>query len=127
MNGGNIVSSDAAVRVASSSSDNYKDVSASFTMNGGEIDAAWDGVFVQQSNAAWDKLSFTMNGGTIESDLNPVRLYGPAPSSYVNGAECVDIKLNGGTLEYTGTEAREWLVDGILRIGGGANFLATPV
>ena len=119
MNGGKIVSSDGAVRVASSSADTYKDVSASFTMNGGEIEAAWDGVFVQQSNPAWDVLNVTINNGTIKSALNPVRFYGPVATSYVNGEDCVDIALNGGTLSYTGTEAREWLVDGILRLGGG--------
>lgn len=126
MNGGKIISSDGAVRVASSSSDTYKDISASFTMNGGEIEAAWDGIFVQQSNAAWDVLNVTINNGTIKSDLNPVRFYGPAATSYVNGEDCVDIALNGGTLTYTGAEAREWLVDGILRIGGGVtadNFI----
>ena len=120
MGGGKIVSSDGAVRVASSSSDIYSDVSASFTMNGGEIDAAWDGVFVQQSNAAWDVLSFTINGGTIKSGLNPVRFYGPAATSYVNGEDCVDIALNGGTLTYTGEdETLVWLIDEILRLGGG--------
>lgn len=119
MNGGKIISSDGAVRVASSSSDTYKNVSASFTMNGGEIEAAWDGVFVQQSNAAWDVLNVTINDGTIKSGLNPIRFYGPAATSYVNGEDCVDIELNGGTLNYTGTEAQEWLIDGILRLGGG--------
>ncbi len=119
MNGGKIVSSDGAVRVASSSADKYSNISASFTMNDGEIEAAWDGVFVQQSNAAWDVLNVTINGGTIKSGLNPIRFYGPAATSYVNGEDCVDITLNGGTLTYTGTETREWLVDGILRIGGG--------
>lgn len=121
MNGGKVVSSDGAVRVASSSSDTYKNISASFTMNGGEIEADWDGVFVQQSNAAWDVLNVTINNGTIKSGLNPIRFYGPAATSYVNGEECVDIELNGGTLTYTGTETREWVVDGILRIGGGVS------
>ncbi len=120
MNGGAIVSSDGAVRVASSSYDEYKKVSASFVMNDGTIDAAWDGVFIQQSNAAYDVLSFTMNGGTINSDLNPVRVYGPAPTSYVNGQNCMKITLAGGELNYTGTEAYEWVIDGILRVGGGS-------
>ena len=122
MNGGNVVSSDGAVRVASSSSDTYADVSASFVMNGGKIDAAWDGVFIQQSNAAYDVLNFTINGGTIESDLNPVRVYGPAPTSYVNGQECMSINFNGGTMTYTGTETREWVIDGVLRVGGGSSI-----
>ncbi len=120
MDGGKIVSSDGAVRVASSSADSHSNVSASFTMNSGEIEAAWDGVFVQQSNAAWDVLNVTINGGTIKSDLNPVRFYGPTATSYVNGEDCVDIALNGGTLTYTGTdETLVWLVDDILRLGGG--------
>ena len=119
MNGGKIVSSDGAVRVASSSADSYNNIVASFTMNGGEIDADWDGVFVQQSNAAWDVLKVTINGGTIKSDLNPIRFYGPAATSYVNGEDCVNIALNGGTLTYTGEKAQEWLVDKILRLGGG--------
>ena len=119
MNGGKIVSSDGAVRVASSSADSYNNIVASFTMNGGEIDADWDGVFVQQSNAAWDVLKVTINDGTIKSDLNPIRFYGPAATSYVNGEDCVNIALNGGTLTYTGEKAQEWLVDKILRLGGG--------
>jgi len=119
MNGGSIVSSDGGVRVASSSADSYANISASFVMNGGSIDAAWDGIFVQQSNGAWDVLGVTINGGTVASDLNPIRFYGPAASSYVNGEDCVDIALNGGTLTYTGTEPREWLVEGIIRLGGG--------
>ena len=119
MNGGKILTSDGGVRVASSSYDSYSNISASFVMNGGLIDAAWDGIFVQQSNGAWDVLSVTINGGTVLSDLNPIRFYGPAATSYVNGNDCVDIALNGGTLTYTGTEQRVWLVEGIIRLGGG--------
>ena len=122
MNGGKIISSDGAVRVASSSADQYKDVSASFTMNGGIIDADWDGIFVQQSNATWDDLKVTINNGTIKSDLNPLRIYGPAATGYVNTPNCISISLNNNaTLSYTGTEAREnWLIDGKIRYGGGA-------
>ena len=122
MNGGKLVSSDGAVRVASSSADNYANVSASFEMNGGEIDAAWDGVFIQQSNTAYDVLNFTINNGTIKGGLNPVRVYGPAPTSYVNGQECMSINFNGGTMTYTGTETREWVIDGVLRVGGGSSI-----
>ena len=120
MNGGNVISSDGAVRVASSSSDAHKNVSASFEMNGGYIDAAWDGVFIQQSNGVYDDLSFTMNGGTIESDLNPIRVYGPAPTGYVNDKNCMSITLADGTMTYTGTETYTWVIDGILRVGGGS-------
>ena len=119
MNGGKIDSSDGAVRVASSSADAHKNVSATFIMNGGEIDADWDGVFIQQSDSIYDMLTFTMNGGTIKSDLNPVRVYGPAPTSYVDKADCMNITFNGGTCTYTGSETYEWLVDGIVRLGGG--------
>lgn len=121
MNGGSIVSSDGGVRVASSSAEGHKNVSASFEMNGGSIDAAWDGVFIQQSDAIYDDLSFVMNGGTIESDLNPVRVYGPAPTGYVNDSNCMSITLAGGTMTYTGTEAQTWVIDGILRVGGGSS------
>lgn len=122
MNGGQIISSDGAVRVASSSSPTYSNVSASFVMKGGYIDAVWDGVFIQQSDAAYDVLNFTINGGTVESDLNPVRVYGPAATSYVNGQDCMDIAFNGGTMEYTGTEVNTWIIEGILRAGGGSSI-----
>ena len=122
MNGGQILSSDGAVRVASSSSSTYSNVSASFVMNGGYIDAVWDGVFIQQSDAAYDVLNFTINGGTVESDLNPVRVYGPAATSYVNGQDCMDIAFNGGTMEYTGTKVYTWIIEGILRAGGGSSI-----
>ena len=122
MNGGKIVSSDGAVRVASSSAAEHTGVSASFVMNDGFIDAAWDGVFVQQSDAIYDVLSFTMNGGTIESDLNPVRVYGPAATGYVNGQNCMSINFNGGTMTYTSTKAQDWAIDGILCVGGGSSL-----
>ncbi len=122
MNGGTILSSDGAVRVASSSSDAHKMVSASFVLNDGRISAAWDGVFIQQSDVIYDDLSFTMNGGVIESALNPVRVYGPAPTSYVNGQNCMSITLAGGTMTYTGAEAQTWVIEGILRVGGGSSI-----
>lgn len=122
MNGGKVISSDGAVRVASSSSSTYSNVSASFVMNGGYIDAVWDGVFIQQSDAAYDVLNFTINGGRVESDLNPVRVYGPAATSYVNGQDCMDIAFNGGVMKYTGTEEYTWIIEGILRAGGGSSI-----
>jgi len=121
MNGGNIVSSDGGVRVASSSAAAHKKVAASFVMEGGKIDAAWDGVFIQQSDAVYDDLSFTITGGTIESDLNPVRVYGPEATDHVNDSDCMAINLQGGTMTYTGTAAQEWLIEGILRVGGGSS------
>ena len=122
MNGGKLVSSDGAVRVASSSAAGHKDVAASFVMDGGEIEAAWDGVFVQQSDAIYDVLNFTINKGTIKSGLNPVRVYGPAATDYVNGQNCMNLNFNGGTMTYTGEKAQEWVIDGILRVGGGSSM-----
>ncbi len=120
MTGGNILSSDGGVRIASTSHEGYANVAASFVMNGGKIDAAWDGVFIQQSNSVYDMLSFTMNGGTIESDLNPIRVYGPAPTEYVAGKNSINIALNGGTCTYTSEEARDgWVIPNVLRVGGG--------
>ena len=122
MNGGAIISTDGGVRVASSSAVGHKAVSATFVMNGGLIDADWDGVFVQQSDAIYDDLSLTINNGTIKSDLNPIRVYGPAPTGYVNGQNCMDVTLNGGTFTYTGTSAQTWAIEGVIRVGGGSTI-----
>lgn len=122
INGGELISSDAAVRVASTSAPGYKNVSTSFVMNGGRIDAAWDGVFVQQSDAVYDALNVTFNGGKVESDLNPVRVYGPIAKSYVNEQDCMNITFNGGEMEYTGSEPRTWIIEGVLRAGNEMTF-----
>ena len=122
MAGGELISSDGAVRVASSSSSNYKDVSASFVMNGGRIDAAWDGIFVQQSDAVYDALNVTINGGKVESDYAPVRVYGPAPTGYVNKEDCMNIALNGGEMKYTGSDSKTWIIEGVLLAGGGSSY-----
>jgi hypothetical protein len=122
MNGGTIVSSDGGVRIASSSYEGYANVAACFVMNGGKIDAAWDGVFIQQSDVNYDMLSFTMNDGIIESDLNPIRVYGPQPTSYVADKNSINITLNGGTCTYTSEEARDgWVIPNVLRVGGGSS------
>ena len=125
MNGGKLVSSDAAVRVASSSADNHENVSANFIMNGGEIEAAWDGIFVQQSNTAYDILNVRIDGGNIKSALSPLRLYGPAATSVLNNDENpITLDLNGGIFDYTGSnlEDTRWLVPGVIMIAGGATF-----
>ncbi|MBO5685709.1 MAG: hypothetical protein J6R73_03885, partial [Alistipes sp.] len=49
MSGGKIVSSNGAIRVASTSYDKYAKFSTSFNMTGGEIEAEYDGIFIQQS------------------------------------------------------------------------------
>lgn len=122
MYGGKIVSSDGAIRVASSSSDTYGNIVASFIMDGGEIDAAWDGIFVQQSNAAYDTLNVTINNGTVTSALSPIRVYGPAATSVNAGTEKpMTITVNGGDLVMNGTpdESRVWHTLGKIVIGGG--------
>ena len=125
MKGGKLVSSDAAVRVASSSADNHENVSANFIMNGGEIEAAWDGIFVQQSNAAYDILNVRINGGNIKSALSPLRLYGPAATSVLNNVENpITLNITGGTFDYTGNDLgnEKWLVRGVIMVSGGATF-----
>ena len=125
MKGGKIISSDGAVRVASSSSDGgqyaeHKKVSATFVMDGGSIEAEWDGIFVQQSNAAYDILSVEINDGTISSGLAPIRFYGPVASSVVNNAEKpMNVEITGGTFDFTGDEVTgTWLVPGVFKLGG---------
>lgn len=122
MNGGNIVCDGSAIRVANDSSTAYSAKSTSFIMNGGKIDAAGDGVFIHQTNEVWDVLNVTVNGGTIEGDRDPIRIYGPAASSYRNGEDCIKIALSSdATLNYTGSETyTDWIVDGKIRFGGGA-------
>lgn len=121
MYGGKIVSSDAAVRVASSSSESYKDVSASFIMDAGEIVAEWDGVFVQQSNTAYDTLNLTVNGGTITSKLAPVRIYGPYASSVVAGDDVtpMHITVKADSLQMDGQAdlSRVWYELGKIMLG----------
>ena len=123
MNGGKLVSSDGAIRVASSSSETYTGVSAKFVMNGGEIEAAWDGIFVQQSNAAYDILTVELNGGKVASALSPVRVYGPVATSVVGGAEKpMTLKIGANAeLSVIGEidTSRTWYKDGVVVLGGG--------
>lgn len=117
MYGGKVVSSDSAVRVASSSSPSYPNVSASFIMDGGELDSAWDAVLIQQSNDAYDVLSVTVNGGKIAGDVSTVRILGPEAASVVNGSEKpMTVTLNGGTFDYTGTNTYTWHTQDVLRV-----------
>ena len=118
MNGGKLISSDGAVRVASTSYDSWSNISASFEMNAGKIEAAGDGVFIQQSNAAYDTLSFTLNGGNIEAAKYPVRVYGPAPTE---AEDCMTIALNGGQLVGGNQGTNAALMDGKVYMGGGMN------
>ncbi len=120
MNGGKLISSDDAIRVASSSADTYKDVSAGFIMNGGDINAAYSCIFIQQSNGIYDMLSTTINKGALNGKT-PIRVYAPTPTGYVNSADCMDITLNGGTYTSISTDedAYLWLVNNVIRCSGG--------
>ena len=121
MYGGKLISSDAAVRVASSSYDNYSEVSANFNMMGGEIQAAYDGIFIQQSNATYDNLNVNISGGKIESEMYPVRLYGPVATGKVSTADVVEkINITGGEIVPHEAEGKTALLKDLIYIGGGA-------
>ena len=116
MYGGKLLSSDGAVRVASSSDEEYTGVSANFNMEDGEIEAAWDGVFFQQSNAHYDFLNVNISGGKIESTgLYPVRIYGPVATAKIGDSK---INITGGELVGVIDPAREALVEKIICLGG---------
>ena len=132
MYGGKVVSSKDAIRVASSSSDGgpnneggfyevHESVSSSFIMNDGEIEAARDAFFIQQSNVAYDILSVNIGKGTVSAPT-PVRFYGPDSSSVVNNVEKpMTVTITGGTLDSTdGTQSSgTWLAEPVFKFQGG--------
>ena len=104
MNGGKIVSTDTAVRVASNSSDSYSELGVNFTMNGGEIESAWDAIFVQHLYAG--DLNINIEEGSISGANSALRIYGDAGSDVdmliKNGAFTGPIKIAEA---YVGTDA----------------------
>ena len=121
MYGGKLISSDGAIRVASSSYDNYSEVSANFNMMGGEIQAAYDGIFIQQSNETYDNLNVNISGGKIKSDAYPVRLYGPVAIGKVSTADVVEkINITGGEIVPCKVEGKTALLEDLIYIAGGA-------
>ena len=121
MYGGKLISSDGAIRVASSSYDNYSEVSANFNMMGGEIQAAYDGIFIQQSNVTYDNLNVNISGGKIKSDAYPVRLYGPVATGKVSTADVVEkINITGGEIVPYKVEGKTTLLEDLIYIAGGA-------
>ncbi|MBQ2247632.1 MAG: hypothetical protein II323_02615 [Tidjanibacter sp.] len=118
MKGGKLISSDGAVRVASSSSDTHKQVSANFNMTGGEIEAAYDGIFVQQSNVAYDVLNVNINGGTLKSEFFPIRLYGPIATSKIGNSS---VTISGGSFSKVNLTDKVALVEGLIYLGGGVS------
>ncbi len=120
MYGGKLISSDGAVRVASSSSETYSEVSANFNMMGGEIQAAYDGIFIQQSNTIYDNLNVNISGGKIKSDMYPVRLYGPVATGKVSTADVVEkINITGGEIVTHEAEGKTALLKDLIYIAGG--------
>jgi len=91
MNGGKIVSSDTAIRVASNSSDSYPELGVTFTMNGGEIISTHDAIFVQHLYNG--DLDVKVVAGTVSGNNSALRIYGDAGSD-------VDIDVAGG--KFTG-------------------------
>ncbi|MBO7198103.1 MAG: hypothetical protein J6V28_04835 [Tidjanibacter sp.] len=118
MTGGKLISSDGAVRVASSSSDSYKQVSANFNMTAGEIEAAYDGIFVQQSNEAYDVLNVNISGGTLKSEFYPIRLYGPVATSKIGNSS---VTISGGSFSKVNLTDKVALVEGLIYLGGSVN------
>ena len=93
-------------------------------MDGGEIDAAWDGIFIQQSNEVHDNLNVVINDGKITSALSPIRLYGPVATDYVgNDEKPAKLTINGGEFNLKGEadESRIWLIKNLLIGAGGAD------
>ena len=119
MYGGKVISSDGGVRVASSSSSSFTNISANFNMEDGEIDAGWDGIFIQQSDTIYDILNVLVSGGTIKSDLYPVRLYGPVGTSVIGNQEvATTLTISGGSF-VKATSTNPSLIAGMLYYGGG--------
>lgn len=116
MSGGKIVSSDGAIRVASSSADSHAKVSANFNMTGGEIEAEYDGIFIQQSNTAYDVLNVNISNGTLKSNYYPIRLYGPVATSKIGNSS---LKISGGTFSKVNVEGKTALVEDFIYVGGG--------
>lgn len=89
MDGGKIVASDSGVRVANYGQANSTP-GASFTMNGGTIESAYDGIFIQHVVAC--DLDVEIKDGTITStNSHAVRIYGDTAVNDIN------LNIGGGT------------------------------
>ena len=110
MNGGKIVSSDTAVRVASNSSDSYEELGVKFTMNGGEIESAWDAIFVQHLYAG--DLDIVIVDGTVTGENSALRIYGNAGSD-------IDMNVAGGTFNGSIKVADAYVNADAIAISGG--------
>ena len=127
MYGGKVISSDGGVRVASSSSKEYINISANFNMEDGEIDAGWDGIFIQQSSEKYDILNVTITGGNIKSDLYPVRLYDPVGTSVIGGGKvATTLTISGGSFGKSTSDATS-LIPGMLYYGGGIGYTSATL
>ena len=105
---GTIKSDDGAIRVASTSADGstgpeYENVSATFIMDDGKIEAAYDGIFIQQSNTYYDKLIVDINNGEIDSENYAIRVYVPSdPAVDTVGDVTEPINVSIDNTEVTG-------------------------
>ena len=104
MNGGKVVSSDTAVRVASNSSDSYTEMGVNFTMNGGAIESSWDAIFVQHLYKG--DLNINIENGSVSGANSALRICGDAGSDVdmlvKNGSFTGPIKVADA---YVGTDA----------------------
>ena len=121
MHGGKLISSFDGIRVASSSHDGYANIASGFVMNGGVVDAARDGIFMQQSNEAYDTLSVIINDGTVKG-TRPIRVYGPNAASVNEGtAKPMTITAKNDSLVLVGDldTAYDWHTEGKIAFRGG--------
>ena len=89
-------------------------------MMGGEIQAAYDGIFIQQSNTVYDVLNVNISGGKITSEMYPVRLYGPVATGKVGTADVVEkINITGGVIVPYKAEGKTTLLEDLIYIAGG--------
>lgn len=85
-------------------------------MTGGEIEAEYDGIFIQQSNTAYDVLNVNISNGTLKSNTYPIRLYGPVATSKIGNSS---LKVSGGTFSKVNVEGKTALVEDFIYIAGG--------
>jgi len=101
MNNGTIESNYYGVRVVSFSDETYNNISATFIMNDGLIEAEQSGVIVQQPNEQHDALKVVINDGKIDSDWG-IYIFGSAATgkdaNVAADENPTDVAINGGNI-----------------------------
>ena len=115
MNGGEVKSTDTAVRVASNSSDAHEDKGVTFTMNGGKIESEWDAIFVQ--NLYKDDLNVEVKDGSVSGKNSAIRIYGNA------GCD-IDVDVKGGTFTGVVKAPEAYITEKAIEISGGTYTVA---